>query len=794
MGKLIDIAIAANYDDDIIERVADFTQNPEFNDYLSMPYREVMEQEKDRSVFITAPMYRLKDESCSFIQSFVKADIISIEKLFQSLTDMFSRRINEHSSSISKCKMTGLRPDFNQYMKDPKSLLSKEDDEHFRSMLAMFQMQLYRKDGRGSLFYLYKDATDVWRHNPLCVMIQNAIKKLNLFEQSDFVLGFPGIKRYVLSNDVTDLYLVRMMEVQATNSIQKDDKIYDDYVTIFHFLVLACLKAFDKYQGEESLDNKTYNALITLVSFSAVFVGVPFFAHYFSIQIKAIRGGITFNKDDSLIHDALISESGFTPLMDVIDIAGFRFGISEHGGRILYPADGDWIDDSIITNIDSLCDFIEDNREGIYAILTKASKAKAVDMLTLSVHHYLQVMTGISVFFEPHKDYLTETYSQFIPVYLIAKLIGADEANEFESIAPLFSMEHLSSEDQALCDLITSATAVDKDTCYAYLGHFVLKVKESADPYYEVVRTLTPHIAEMSGGDTKVYLEQLKVKSGEAVLEGDADLITEIASQVKALKESQTQLLSEIKSNFSFKGQELVQLRANLERLISHKNPVEAGESESSESDSKGDDNAQVEEVQRLQDELQAMRSEVDKLTAENGSLNLALSHASTPIAKAPVSESRFDGLVTKLMQDDPTMADVIEYLEIKYPHVVVLDSARESAKGCTFQNVKKAFKLFDALCSDYFEAIQSGQPDTTARNLLGSAYRANESDKTMTSVKMRQEREFKMPDGSTRLFEKHLTLGVRRSEQLCMQLYFEIEGEVLYIAYAGGHLTTSSS
>lgn len=793
MGRLVDIVNAANYSDEIVEKIANFTRNPEFNEYLSMPYEEVFQHDRDTSEFITAPAFRLKDSHCSFIQSFIKADIISVDKLFQVMSDMFSRRVRANSSIITRCKMDGLREDYDAYIHNPSVI--DEEDESLRSLLGMFQLQLYRRDGRDVLFYLYKDGTDVWKHNPLCVMIQSAIRKLGLFENSDFILGFPGIKRHVDQHNIDDLYLAKMMEVQTSLDVKKTDKLYQDFNVIFRFLIVACMKAFEHFRERDNIDDKTYNALIALIDLSAVLIGVPFFAHYFIAQIKCVHGGIVFNPRDALVHQALMTEQGYTPLMDIIDIAGFDIPLTEHEGRLLYPANGKWVTDAILGRINHLTDFIDQYSHVVFDILAEASKVKAVEMLSISVDHYLNLMKGVTPYLKPQKEYLIQTYSQFMPIYLLARLLGLAEVAEFESISQVFSIDHLSTEDRAFHDLMISAFDVNKDVLYAHFGQYILNVKGSSEVGYEVIGTLTHKISDLSKGNTKSYLEALKEESGEAVLEGDAERIADIAVQIKSLKGLQTELFDALISHFNFRGEELEALKQKLIALTvlpeDLTEQIEAHNHDQDEAEpGKSDD-----EMERLYTELDTVRQEVERLKAENSSLNVALSHAAQPTVKASGDdEAAFSDLASRLLQSEPTMMDVIEYLEIKYPHVVVLDSARVSAKGCVFKNIKKAFRLFDTLCGEYFEAIQSGQPDTTARNLLGSAYRANESETTLSNVKMRQEREFRMPDGSTRLFEKHLTLGVRRSEQLCMQLYFEIEGEVLYIAYVGGHLTTSST
>jgi hypothetical protein len=793
MGRLVDIANAANYSDEIVEKIANFTRNPEFNEYLSMPYEEVFQHDRDTSEFITAPAFRLKDPHCSFIQSFIKADIISVDKLFQVMSDMFSRRVRANSSTIARCKMDGLREDYDAYIHNPSVI--DEEDESLRSLLGMFQLQLYRRDGRDVLFYLYKDGTDVWKHNPLCVMIQSAIRKLGLFENSDFILGFPGIKRHVDQHNIDDLYLAKMMEVQTSLDVKKTDKLYQDFNVIFRFLIVACMKAFEHFRERDNIDDKTYNTLIALIDLSAVLIGVPFFAHYFTAQMKCLHDGIVFNPRDELVHQALMTSEGFTPLMDIIDIAGFDLPLAEGEGRLLYPADGKWVTDAILGRINHLTDFIDQHSDVVFNILADASKAKAIEMLSISVDHYLHLMAGVIAYLEPQKEYMIQTYSQFMPIYLLARLLGLAEVAEFESISQVFSIDHLSAEDRAFHDLMISAFDVNKDVLYAHFGQYILNVKGSSEIGYEVIGTLTHKISDLSKGNTKSYLEALKEESGEAVLEGDAERIAEIAAQIKSLKGLQTELFDALISHFNFRGEELEALKQKLIALtVLPEGVMEQVEARNHDQD-EAEPGKRDDEMERLHTELDTVRQEVERLKAENSSLNVALSHATQPTVKTSGDdETAFSDLASRLLQSEPTMMDVIEYLEIKYPHVVVLDSAWESAKTCAYRNLRKASEMFNRLCGTYFEQVTSGMPDTKARAILGTAYRANESDTTKSIERLRRMREFKMPNGEIKFFEKHITLGVRRNGELCIQLYFLIENGCLYIGYVGEHLPTSSS
>ncbi|MDI3324530.1 hypothetical protein QKW35_09095 [Pontibacterium granulatum] len=148
-----------------------------------------------------------------------------------------------------------------------------------------------------------------------------------------------------------------------------------------------------------------------------------------------------------------------------------------------------------------------------------------------------------------------------------------------------------------------------------------------------------------------------------------------------------------------------------------------------------------------------------------------------------------------RALSENVTLLDVLEVLDQLFPGtVVVLDSAMESAAESSYQNVRKVIDMLLKLCGPYYQAIVvDGCPDTTAKDILGASYRAQESETTLSIAKLRAQREFKF-DGKDVLFKQHLTLGVRRDERSCIHVYFKIIDRKMVIAYVGKHLETSSS
>lgn len=188
-----------------------------------------------------------------------------------------------------------------------------------------------------------------------------------------------------------------------------------------------------------------------------------------------------------------------------------------------------------------------------------------------------------------------------------------------------------------------------------------------------------------------------------------------------------------------------------------------------------------------LRQEIAELREQLHAVTSRNEALAHSLSDRPTD---AVVPEAVLRGL-----REDLTLRDAVDSVAAAYANrVEVLPSVYRSLEGCGFKNIRKLSDCLLRLCGDYYDAIvNEGQPDQTARETLAGVYRPNESDSTMASAKLRAQREFTY-NGETVLFEQHLTLGVKRGDQLCLQVYFKIIDRKLVIAYVGPHLDTSTT
>jgi hypothetical protein len=130
--------------------------------------------------------------------------------------------------------------------------------------------------------------------------------------------------------------------------------------------------------------------------------------------------------------------------------------------------------------------------------------------------------------------------------------------------------------------------------------------------------------------------------------------------------------------------------------------------------------------------------------------------------------------------------------------NVTIMPSAYKSIEGCGYKNIGKVVEALFKLCGDYYNAVMvEKKPDATARLCLGSLYKAGESDTTMANPKLAKLRTFRVNNASSNrdyTFVQHLTLGVKRGDQTCLQIHFKLIHGVMMIARVGSHLETATS
>ncbi|WP_129587033.1 hypothetical protein [Pseudomonas frederiksbergensis] len=209
-----------------------------------------------------------------------------------------------------------------------------------------------------------------------------------------------------------------------------------------------------------------------------------------------------------------------------------------------------------------------------------------------------------------------------------------------------------------------------------------------------------------------------------------------------------------------------------------------------------GDEDTQVLEL-ALQ-EVSALSAELKKLKRDTHHVRVKAAHLAVDEGRANDGIAQIPTAIIRKLINDPEQLTPTEILTcfstLAQGRLRVLPSAWRSAKESErFEYSARMLELLDKLVFDYCDALRSGRPDSEARNILGSAYSAKESQSVSLVPSMRSERMFQV-DGESLYFEKHLGIGNCTGSARGMRIYFEIIDGVVVIGYCGKHLTVAST
>lgn len=194
--------------------------------------------------------------------------------------------------------------------------------------------------------------------------------------------------------------------------------------------------------------------------------------------------------------------------------------------------------------------------------------------------------------------------------------------------------------------------------------------------------------------------------------------------------------------------------------------------------------------LELAEQDISVLKDKVQKLNRTN----LAL-HQETLSLKSKLSLNT-DGISNDMAEclfGHPTVIHIVDVIKQQYPFVVFADDFDDTIAQCQYENPNKLFEMLYRLCSEYFPAILSGQPDSVSKEIFHGCYASRESNFTSNNKRFAQEREFKF-NGETVMQLKHLTLGSAIDARKTVQVFFDISDEKqLRIGYIGAHLSTSS-
>jgi hypothetical protein len=188
----------------------------------------------------------------------------------------------------------------------------------------------------------------------------------------------------------------------------------------------------------------------------------------------------------------------------------------------------------------------------------------------------------------------------------------------------------------------------------------------------------------------------------------------------------------------------------------------------------------QQDDIRRLEFELEALKatlaaSHTRRAQTDNGALPLSLAEA-------------FAGAFAGKATPEQSLAVVATLFPER---LVVLESAWNSAKeSASFRHGEKAFELLWKLANAYWTALDSGAPDSQARQCFGNAYAAKESESVMNNRRARRLRTFSYK-GADLAMMRHLKIGVKDSITETLRIHFEWDADDrrLVLGHCGPHL-----
>lgn len=267
----------------------------------------------------------------------------------------------------------------------------------------------------------------------------------------------------------------------------------------------------------------------------------------------------------------------------------------------------------------------------------------------------------------------------------------------------------------------------------------------------------------------------------------DVQAISNEASLVSAGTQDIELLIADAASNLSGPFKLLSSVMAGWTNL------VECSHSETKTPE--GGDESQILEL-ALQ-EISTLSTELESLKRDTLHLRLKAAHLAVDEGPSSAIAQNPTAVMRKLINDPEqlTPTEVLTLMStLAQGRLRILPSAWRSAKDSErFEYSARMLDLLDKLVFEYCDALRSGLPDSEARNILGSAYSAKESQSVGLVPSMRSERTFQV-DGESLFFQKHLGIGNCSGSARGMRIYFEIIDGVVVIGYCGKHLTVAST
>jgi len=197
-------------------------------------------------------------------------------------------------------------------------------------------------------------------------------------------------------------------------------------------------------------------------------------------------------------------------------------------------------------------------------------------------------------------------------------------------------------------------------------------------------------------------------------------------------------------------------------------------------------------DLARKHEECDQVRDDLEEGRRANDALKQHLDAAGTARPSAqPTPPDR--SLLLACMTDEPTLERCLDVIEMLFAdRVVILSSARSSAReAAEFKHSRRALLLLWKLCDQYWTMLCSGKGNNEAKDVLGSAFAANESESARNNKQAKALRTFPYEGQSVEMMQ-HLKIGVKPdslAETWRAHFHWDAKRRRIVIGHCGRHL-----
>ena len=685
----------------------------------------------------------------------------------------------------------------------PSDLTSKTDLTF--SLLSYLLMTALFNQGDSDMFKRNVNLRIYWSHGPVGCMLRKGVSDLCLIEDSSFMVGLPGIKRFIADyKGSDDFYPIGKVVPDAeeyfafeTPESRRDaDHLRD--ITGITLIVLDRLKRRLESVSDdpEALTDVELDAVLMILFSASIHFGSAAIIAPFLVDHHEILGHRYRIEAKDLIEGYNEVVKPFANQPSMIDYFGT---LSEaYGGvpHVLMRRQGwplltmDGIEGDFVKGIAPLVSVIREMSDEEVQFFTLSH----LESNYKTYSYVVEILLNVIECYRQYSFNEKEKIDRLVPLLALYVILFSAQIRHDHAYVNDRIIECIHKPDTPLYRLMVLHREHYSDNRQAWIkcvmrGDLKLtKIDFTALPQkYTKLEFMNEYKAQMPSGQSGDLTTWLSEEASSAAMRGDVQRLTEVSQLINDIKHDVGEGLDFWFNHLFDETLAFSHLVDEIEAAIQVKDaPKEVVTSEPQMED----------EVQALQLEVLSLKEQLEQSECKANALKLAV-RKQDESSPAPVvrTDEFLEGLVGRMFKRGSVgLNDILDYIENTVENVVVLDSARQNADQHKYVYTGKLADALIRLSTDYFPQIINGTPDSIAREALGGIYRANESDTTLSNPKWRNQRVFKLPDGESELFEQHMTLGTKRDVRYCIQVYFKIIEGTLYIGYIGPHLDTPTS